>query len=466
MPNYPIIDSVGIEVEMENVRPRRFADARNLSSDTVQFRLTHDASCETNKDTLNGIPITTDDDLARLINMNQRRETFGGEIVSSVIDTSNPNYLKDLKRLTRILNNFGEEPESFRAGFHVHINCPLQLKILKSIVRLSRHLEQVFFLLGTMGYEFRGKKNDSIYCRPITKKGPVIVQSPKGYVPVFSLTNLLETTTIADFKSLYGDLPNVMGMTRYVPVRYHWINLVPLWTQGSLEFRVFNKTLNPLYMKSCIEFCKKFVEYIISTSFSNLKEEGFLRENSVFDSDQKGRQYIIETFLYFSERTKLDTESITSIVDILENGNMDSINLPDEYVHSHLNGRNPVHWAGRSSYIPEIITDRIKNPEFVDVHVLDNRERNVPRRTNNNRTIGTNTTRRNGLDLNEELMQRLQEDRERERVREGRNVLQQNMIDTMGNLATTLNEANDFWAGPQIVEEEDIEEADDEENDE
>jgi len=382
---YVLGESVGIELELEDLIPQEIL--------LPDFQRKHDASCESRFNQIGGVKINKPSDLY-IDNISS--STFGTELVTmGVINTETPDYFARIKRLTNVINQLGESPRSYRAGFHVHVSCPLNLRISKSIIRLARNQEQVLFLLGTMGYDFRGKKNNSTYCRPITKKGPAIVPGNRGkYYPCMVLDDLLKTKTLAEFQAAYGDLISLLGDAHYIPIRYHMINLVPLWTQGSLEFRVFNKSVNPYYLKAAIEYCKAFTKFAVEASFDSLKEDRLLTENSVFDvTGENDRQKIIDDFRYFSSKTELSNEDGEVILEILSVGDINSIVLPDEYTYTHLmfhmgGSRSPIHWNRQGiTYKPKSISEEnIVRPIFVDIHNLENNrqeELQAVRRANN-----------------------------------------------------------------------------------
>ena len=369
-----LFNSVGIEVEVEDVRAESLGGLDNMN-----FRIHRDASCESDGYSVLKMKLDTeesDKNLLKLLNIG--RQTFGCELVTGgTIDTSDLNYLYTLKKLTNMLISAGESPRSYRAGFHTHINVSYNLKILKSTLRLARHLEQVLYLLAGMGYDYRGFKNNSAYCRPLTKFGPVCVRTGwDTFSQVFSITDLLKTKTTTEFKIKYGNINRLRG-THYIPIRYHGINLLPLFTQGSLEFRMFNKSLNPYYLMAIIEFCKAFSQYAVKSSFESLKDESLLRENSIFDvKGEISRGRIIDTFEHFLELSSLENPEVIGILrEILDNSSVDSLVTKNEFVYTHLmfhrqGGRSPIHWEERE-YKPKVIDESsIKIPEFEDVHVL------------------------------------------------------------------------------------------------
>lgn len=394
MSNMLLIDSVGIELETEDVHAQKVRRPNG-------FQVKRDASCEKESLSWNNMRLSFEPPelIKDLCIKNIGKQVFGTELVSGIIDTSQP-YLSILKELTSNLCLLGESAQSYRAGFHVHVNTPMNLRVLKSILRICRHLEQVMFMVGTMGYDYRGKQNDSTYCRPLTKYGPVCVETRNGnFAQVFTITDLLKCDTVEEFKLKYGDLTNLLGAVHYVPVRYHAVNLVPMWTQGSLEFRVFNKSLNPYYLMAAIEFSKLIAGYAIRSSFESLKEDGILgdkRENSVFDiTGEDDRTKIIDTFLNFIEITGYSNGDVIAILmEILKSGDINSLVLPQTYIHSHLRfhaqgNKCPAHWRSGAWSPARISESVIQRPTFLDIHNLRSPSMEMPRERSSERPSGS-----------------------------------------------------------------------------
>jgi hypothetical protein len=361
----------GIEYEFETVTPEKIMETFNIKS----WRTTHDASIESEGLYLNSTRILipkSDNKILRLLSY--QTATIGTEMVSRILNSDEKELYEQIKLITNIATSLGEPEETQRSGVHFHYSFSNpSLRMLKSIVRLAKYLESVFFYIGGMGYKFRGTENDSIYCRPITKSGPCCVKlNGSGWSQVFNIYRLLETKTVEEFWNIYGDLGN--HTRRYNPVRYHWINLFPMFQgpeyRGTLEFRVFNKSQNPLFMFSAAMLCKKFVEYAIKSSFESLKEENLLKENSIFSYQSKGE--IKESLIKFAELSDLDENSLKTLLLIIDK--TPQISLDGGYVKSHIYSTQmrrelQNYWGG--NYSPKCISeDEIKNPTFVDIHVL------------------------------------------------------------------------------------------------
>lgn len=369
-PHIAVAETCGIEFEVDNLCNSDFSEFKELST----FRLTHDASCETPKNFYSnrdfGIMLDNRSDYISST-LPVTNSVAGTELVSVVLDSTDESFLEIIKNLTEFLTSSGESPTSERSGIHFHFSLPSpNLRILKSIIRLGRHLESLFFTIGGMGYEFRGAKNDGIYCRPITKWGPPCVPRMSGYSQVFDVKDLLSVKKSSEFWTRYGELESHGG--RYNPVRYTWLNLYPLAPfgehRGTLEFRLFNKTLNPLFIYAISVLCRKFVEYSIISSFKSLKEESLLQEYSIFDTSIT-KQNLAKQLVKFSELSRMDEDVVQILMDILDRSPIP--NMREGYVMTHITRELRHYWVRGSDYNPPIISrEEIRLPDYVDIHLL------------------------------------------------------------------------------------------------
>jgi hypothetical protein len=285
------------------------------------------------------------------------------------MDYNNKDQIEDnLNTLTVFLRKIGEPLTSERSGIHFHVSVPYNLRILKSIVRLGANLEDFYFYLGGFGYEHRGNKNNHIYCRPITQYGPTVVKysSTEGH-QVFNIKDLLDAKDVKEFWWRYYATARDGGRAgdHYSPVRYHWLNLLSLIQKGSLEFRVFNKTLNVDYIMAALEVCTKFVDLAMVSSYDTLKTGDFLSKNSIYLD--RSKEEIVNTFNIFADRTNLSEKTYSIVQKIIKQ--TPHINIDKEYCFTHKQGYDSP-FKG-SDYHPELISLKsVKTPNFVDIHVL------------------------------------------------------------------------------------------------
>lgn len=342
-----ILERIGFEFES----PTMYRECRLPDELRKYFKKDHDASIET--------PVRRRGEYIFTYNTNTVRTedwVIGSEFVSIPLKVED--FPTAVKLLIGYLNSEGESIEAQRCGIHFHIAMAYNNHILKNLVQLSRNMEQVFYYIGGMGQEFRGIKNDFTYCRPVTKYGPSVVPNGNYYSQVYNVEDLLESKDTEMFWDRYGGMNEMNPPSKYHPARYGWITLYPLLTKGTVEFRVFNHTLESVYLIAASELCRKFCEI----SFTTLPE---LSENSIYD--QHNKDQVIETLNNFSAISNLSNFSrkvLTKIIELTP-----EIDPPTKkYFHTHL--RNST-FGGFSKYSPARIPEGvIQRPNFVDIHVL------------------------------------------------------------------------------------------------
>jgi len=367
--NIEMCVTCGIEIETDALTKEHL---QYFQDRKVIWRYQHDASCETDKNRIDlGIIIGKDEEipLARKNNI-----IVGAELVSDIFNSDDDDFFQDISSICRKLEYLGEPRESERSGIHYHISLPDSgLRVLKSLLRVGRYFEPLFFYAGGMGYKFRGESNDSIYCRPITKDGPPYVPVGNGeyFAPCFKISDLLKTTNTEDFWMKFGDIHR--HDFRYNPTRYMWLNLYPLYPGemykgGTVEFRIFNKTLNPFFIYATFFLCRKFVELALTAGFKDLKELNLLKENSIYNSSKNSALDLLDTF---TEITGLDEKFyniITRMIKITP-----EISLKEGPVLTHLLSKLRRNYWGDNPYRNEVklINKRdCRKPQYVDIHVL------------------------------------------------------------------------------------------------
>ena len=349
------IGQFGIELEI-GVMSENDA-TRYVRSNMSGFNITHDASIQSDiRITNNGMKLLQKP--PEYLPTDQY--TSGAEIVSDPMEFSDSS--KELiKKLTYMLEMKGEPEESYRESLHVHIDCVYNLEILKNIISLARYLEDMFYYIGGNGYTHRGMKvNEFLYCRPITNYGPTVVESNCGLVQVFTVKDLLESTSVNSFFNRLGGAGN-MSISHMHPVRYFWCNPYSLLAHKTLEFRVFNKTLNPEFIWAEILLCRAFTRWAVREALNdNILD--YLPVNSIFDGRSKSE--ILNTLYEFAENTKLKPEIVEILATIIKQ--TPRIIVPERYIKTHT--RNSVSY-NTSDYLPnKIPSSDIYSVEVDDIH--------------------------------------------------------------------------------------------------
>ena len=371
-----IISSIGIEMEFMLVdrSGRRFS--QEFNSLLPRFKAEHDASCETRQSSLGNIPVEFKSKNAQAKFQNlMHRSVFGGEIVSPILQSNSPDWMKDIINMCDVLSRNGEIPsyDDNRGSFHVHVNLSKDVPyyVLINLLRTIGSLEAILFRLGGMGKLNRGHTNEYIYQRPFLGKGPPVVNqqtnSVTRNVPCLNYDDLLESKTKTEFLYRYGNILKTQG--KYVTPRYMCVNFHSILRFGSIEFRTANKTLNPSYIISWTNLCKAIVE----ESFKNrdFNVDGNLRplyENRVIDNDE------LNHVLNFFPTLDNDTKDILNEIWYLSETPL----FNNSWVYSHL--ENPTKFVCMrefGNYIPKKVSDdesiTVVVPETV--HNIGNNER-------------------------------------------------------------------------------------------
>lgn len=319
------ISQFGIELEIQVLSE---TDAgRLIRNNLSEFSITHDASVQSDIYICNNFKLLQKPPSY----LSYECYTAGAEIISIPLEF-NENSKELIKRLTYILEVKGEPSESYRESLHIHIDTSYNLDILKNMVYLGRFLEDVFYYIGGQGYTHRGMKvNEFLYCRPITGCGPTVTDSNCGNVQVFTCEDLLKATTVSRFFNRLGGASN-MSISHMHPARYFYLNLYSLLAHKTLEFRVFNKTLNPAFIWAEVMFCRAFVKHAIRKALDDTLLED-LPVNSIFD--KRNRIDVLNTLYEFSEWAKVKPGVVEVLATIIST--TPEIIVPDRLLRSHTN---------------------------------------------------------------------------------------------------------------------------------
>ena len=330
------------------------------------WHITHDASIETDTRFVSNLFVEVPGKNSNLFS--SQRITIGTEIVSPILNSEDEEFYSAIESLTNFLLNEGESEKSERSGIHFHISLPSpRLSTIKNIIRLGLHYESLFFQLGGMGYTQRGEKNDSIYARPYSQWGaPCVPLSSGKSGQCFELENILKCRDQENFWSYFGDMP--YQDQRYTPVRYQWLNIYPLYPgrehKGTVEFRIFNKTLNPDFIYCTFMACRNFIDLASKYSYDTLKEMNLVGQNSVFDESEN-----FNLLNEFADLTRLNGKINSILVQILSRS--PKPNIEKGYVFTHLLRRLGHRFWENTGYSSKTIpTSEIRNPKFIDIHTL------------------------------------------------------------------------------------------------
>lgn len=363
-------ETFGIELEVEDIVSDNFHVPKIFNRD-------HDASIEGISLIAASRKFTGDNAQIPLKLGIGGNVTTGVELVSTPINFEEDYWKGLLKTLLVDLTKCGERDISERASIHVHVYCPVNRQIFQNILKLGRITENLFFRIGGMGYKHRGISNDYAFCRPLVGKGPHAVHVGRrgNYGQCLNLDDILSRDfDMSKLVSLWGDI--VSCQNKYVPVRYLWLNprniILALFGMGNknsstLEFRIFNKSLNFRYLLAIISLCCEFVKVCMGEVVNPPIEIA-----TPFDVEDSERLVAL-LHTYFG---KIDASHLRTLEEIINLS--PAIAVSDKFIFSHLI-TNPVrgdtshiHWENSNYRTKPIDSEEISKPHTVDVHLLKN----------------------------------------------------------------------------------------------
>ncbi len=384
-----LINSVGIEMEFMSVNRSSLNFRDDLQKELANYRIDHDASCESPIETFLNYPIVFKDEVSKKeLSPYLGSIVVGGEIISPVSNSLSPQWVHEIEHLCKVLYEHGEREDTVRDAFHVHVNITrdVPLHTIKNLLQFTGAYEAILYRLGGMGRINRGVENDYIYERPFLGNGPPVVNDGKIKFPIVDYNDLMGATTKQEFFERYGDAGHYSNRgVRYVTCRYMSVNFYPILTQGSIEFRTANKTLNPRYIIAWTNFCKA----IVGTSFYNRD----LQLNTLRPLAEN-REIGVNEFVDSLRPLDLDNSTIDVLVEIWEES--PTPEFDNVWRYSHL----PDQTRFVGNYRPKAITEMVKKSRHVDLHVLNA----APAEIGNNNSIPfvqadrpVTRIRRNGL---------------------------------------------------------------------
>jgi len=378
MMNHEIIESVGIEIEFSNLDRRSKKLQQNLINKNLRnYRLVHDASCESMReffaDTDLPIEFTGKDDLETLAPI-VRKAVIGGEVVSPIRHSGHKDWIKEIYDLVEVLQQCGEDENSERDSFHVHVNVSQSIPLfaVQNLLKITLILEAILFRLGGMGRINRGVSNNYCFCRPFLGNGPPVIAQKWGNgkisnIPICDPEKMLNAESKEDFFNYFGDsLYYAQHNVRYVTQRYMCVNFFPILTQGSFEFRTANKTLNPEYIIAWTNFCKA----IVDKSFTCKDDESYEKlYRPLYENREISVKELIEALSYYP---KLDEDTVDVLADIWEKSPTPMFDNLWRFTHL----KEPTRYND-SKRAPKSLGDvEILDAEFVDIHQIQENDAN------------------------------------------------------------------------------------------
>ena len=274
-----IVDTVGIEIESSFLTQDAAINLIRNSRLLGNWRVHNDASINTTRSSIPGLGISFNSVNGQMFS----RRTYGAEIVSPPIDTTEDESWKDqVKELLGHIYKTGEIPQK-ETSIHIHVNSAgIPVYFVQNLLRLWQGLEASIYRLGIAesGIHRGELREDYKYCRPLSS--PHVVLSDNCLRYSYSVDKMLSAKTYADFFTAYGNVSLSREANKYHPARYSGLNFFSLQSINTVEFRVFNMTTNWKNVVAWIELCKSMLRQSMGKPIDLEKQDlGFSGEFNI-----------------------------------------------------------------------------------------------------------------------------------------------------------------------------------------
>lgn len=372
------LDTVGMELEGISINADSLAEIlammhRNYPATTRQVSLVHDASTEFNASYIR----TSAGNILVSNHTAEMQNILGGLIIGSrkmgyeIVTT--PLLIPDLEAVIYpVVNTLVNNGDflSDRAATHYHIGFPINLRMMKNLMKIALMIDPVLFRLGGMGRTFRGKINLAAYARPLMNSTAVYISGSRGkFAKIINPVAALEATSLDQFWAAFGVRFKPGGASsKYHASRYVGINFYSLPQHGTIEFRHFNQSHEPFLMMAIGKMLRGFAE--LATVISKQDYSVFEIVPSNQEISMSDASEIIGRLLGLCHDKELENlpseEEVAEILQTLSKSHFEPI--PETPVLTHLrDDANTISMdmvqAGSLQTVHEVLP-----PQFCDIH--------------------------------------------------------------------------------------------------
>lgn len=366
-----------VSVEIESLGKTRESVLNTLNEGSIRYNLTN--ACNITRDASSEMNTFCPPSLKKKILLSahsgamrslasQRRLRLstvmsGYELVTKPMLVENMEIF--LLQVLPLLNNSGDFVNE-RCAFHVHVGTANNLLMQKNSLKLGLWLDDVLFRIGCVEREFRGNRNNFIYCRPLIDSQ--IAQSNGGrFYRTVNYSGALKASSLPEFWGYFGVDPNKQ-QEKYHPSRYLGTNIFAAYLHGTLELRHFGQTFDPSLAIAIVKLTQLFTELSIKAG------KDFLSGVSFADIRQKKTtKFYIEKFLDFIDLAKeyscqysLESRHIDRLIRAIENSG--DLLIENKPVLTHLRNFSLNHDVAIKFDLEQIPKDRLIMPAHVDIH--------------------------------------------------------------------------------------------------
>jgi hypothetical protein len=263
-----ICGSLGIELEFSSLSVSGGFPPKGILI-PPGWKITRDGSCTRNRPSIGGVGVQVEGPLSEMLPLRQ----IGGEFVSPIMSADPKRIRKDVGEIFNLMLEYGESISTLTST-HVHVYMGMlpPIHVLKNLLNMAIRLEGPLFRLSVAELlQHRGiEHNDYMYCRPLTGPGPQYIIDENGdWRQCFDIHRILDgAETSKQAIRAWGRADH--QPSKWIPPRYYWLNPVPLRRQGTIEFRLFNQTLDVENVVAWAMLCVAMVKTAFSSIFTEL----------------------------------------------------------------------------------------------------------------------------------------------------------------------------------------------------
>lgn len=171
----------------------------------------------------------------------------GGELVSPPLDFDNPEHREQVNTAIRAIAAAGARTYE-AAGIHVHVESrDLDARQVSAVARLFAKYEDILYRIATSGWQTL-RNGARTYAKPLTDE-------QKKKLARARTDEQLQKAYYQGSGAYYSSTSSHGN-----PNRYCGLNLHSHWYRGTIEFRIFNSSLNPDRIQTYVALCMAMVQ--------------------------------------------------------------------------------------------------------------------------------------------------------------------------------------------------------------
>lgn len=168
----------------------------------------------------------------------------GGEMVGPPLDFDDPEQRGQVDRAFQVLRDAGATTNR-QAGIHIHVDASdLDAVQVAAVARTFTKFEDVLYRLASSGW-MTMRPGSGTYCKPLEQ---------------WQVDGLSKARSETHVRAAYYGPNHVHASGHGHQSRYYGLNLHSFFYRGTIEFRIFNSSMNADRVQAYIAICVAMVE--------------------------------------------------------------------------------------------------------------------------------------------------------------------------------------------------------------